>query len=306
MRYRSFHSAMQQRFGCKVYKLSLDAGLGCPNRDGTCGTRGCLFCSGAGSGEFAAHGPDIGAQLTQAKARVAHKNPNGRYMAYFQSFTNTYAPVSALRRLYETAMAPEEVVALAVATRPDCLPEDVLELLTELNRRKPVFVELGLQTIHEETARIIRRGYELSVFDDAVAQLRQRGLEVVVHQILGLPGESPQMMYDTTRHIAGSGAQGIKLHLLHVLDDADLYQDYLAGRVRPLEMTEYFELLAQCIRLLPPEMVVHRLTGDGAKRHLVAPLWSGDKKRVLAELNRYFEAHDVRQGSAWQTGGMKS
>ena len=298
--YFSFNEAMRQRFGCKVYKLSLDAGLGCPNRDGTCGDRGCSFCSAAGSGEFAARlAGDVRAQLAQARARVAHKNPGGKYVAYFQSFSNTYAPVSVLAPLYRAAMEPEEIVALDVATRPDCLPPEVVALLAERNREKPVWVELGLQTIHPETARAIRRGYALPMFDDAVRRLRAAGLEVIVHQILGLPGETPEMMWDTTRYIARSGAAGIKLHLLHILDDADLYQDYLAGRVSVLDEAEYFAILARCLRLLPPQMVVHRLTGDGDKRHLAAPLWSADKKRVLADLNRYLAAHGVQQGSEY-------
>lgn len=298
MYYRSFHSAMAERFGCKVYKLSLDGGFSCPNRDGTVGSRGCSFCSRAGSGEFAAPaGPDIGAQLAQARARVAHKNPGGKYIAYFQSFTGTYAPPARLQALFSAAIAPEDVVALDVATRPDCLGPGVLEVLAKMRAEKPLFVELGLQTIHPETARAIRRGYPLAVFDEAVEKLHAIGAEVIVHQILGLPGETPEMMVQTARYIGASGAEGIKLHLLHVLDDADLYADYLAGRVPVMEMEEYFAVLAACLRVLPRDMVIHRLTGDGAKRHLVAPLWSADKKRVLNEMNRYFRAHEVVQGA---------
>ncbi len=299
MHYRSFHQAMLERFGCKVYKLSLDAGFGCPNRDGTLGTRGCSFCSHKGSGDFAAPpAQTLSLQLAAAKARVAHKNSGGKYVAYFQSYTNTYAPAQRLREVFSAAMEPEEIVALDVATRPDCLGSEVLEVLEALAKKKPLWVELGLQTIHEATAKAIRRGYELPVFDQAVKNLHAIGAEVIVHQILGLPGETAEMMTETARYIGNSGAEGIKFHLLHVLDDADLYVDFLAGRVRPLEMEEYFSLLSQCLAQIPPHMVIHRLTGDGAKRHLVAPLWSADKKRVLNEMNRYFDRHKVIQGSA--------
>ena len=300
MRYLSFDQAMRRRFGTKIYKLSLDAGFGCPNRDGTLGTRGCSFCSARGSGEFAASAwLPIEEQLACARARVAHKNPGGKYIAYFQSYTNTYAPPERLRSLFSAAAAPEDIVALDVATRPDCLGPEVLEVLAELAQRKPLWVELGLQTIHPETARAIRRGCSLPVFDEAVRNLHAAGAEVIVHQILGLPGETPAQMVETARYIADSGAEGIKLHLLHILDDADMYEDYLAGRVRPLEKEEYFAVLSACLRVLPPDMVIHRLTGDGDKRHLIAPLWSADKKRVLNDMNRYFEQHDVIQGSDW-------
>ncbi len=300
MRYHSFDRAMRGRFGCKVYKLSLDGGFGCPNRDGTVGARGCSFCSARGSGEFAASAwLPIEEQLACARARVAHKNPGGKYIAYFQSYTNTYAPPERLRSLFSAAAAPEDIVALDVATRPDCLGPEVLEVLAELAQRKPLWVELGLQTIHPETARAIRRGCSLPVFDEAVRNLHAAGAEVIVHQILGLPGETPAQMVETARYIADSGAEGIKLHLLHILDDADMYEDYLAGRVRPLEKEEYFAVLSACLRVLPPDMVIHRLTGDGDKRHLIAPLWSADKKRVLNDMNRYFEQHDVIQGSDW-------
>ena len=300
MRYHSFDRAMRGRFGCKVYKLSLDGGFGCPNRDGTVGARGCSFCSARGSGEFAASAwLPIEEQLACARARVAHKNPGGKYIAYFQSYTNTYAPPERLRSLFSAAAAPEDIVALDVATRPDCLGPEVLEVLAELAQRTPLWVELGLQTIHPETARAIRRGCSLPVFDEAVRNLHAAGAEVIVHQILGLPGETPAQMVETARYIADSGAEGIKLHLLHILDDADMYEDYLAGRVPVMEKQDYFSVLGACLRVLPPDMVIHRLTGDGDKRHLIAPLWSADKKRVLNDMNRYFEQHDVIQGSDW-------
>ncbi len=298
MRYLSFDRAMRGRFGCKIYKLSLDGGFGCPNRDGTVGIRGCSFCSARGSGEFAASAwLPIDEQLAAAKARVAHKNRGGKYIAYFQSYTNTYAPPETLKVLFSVAIAPEEIVALDVSTRPDCLGPEVLSVLEKLAKQKPVWVELGLQTIHPETARAIRRGYELPVFDRAVRDLHAIGVEVIVHEILGLPGETPEMMVETARYIAGAGAEGIKLHLLHILDNADLYDDYLAGRVRSMAEEEYFSVLTACLRVLPPDMVIHRLTGDGDKRHLAAPLWSADKKRVLNDMARYFEEHDLMQGS---------
>ena len=291
--YRTLNSYLRQRFGCKVYKLALDGGMTCPNRDGTLGSRGCIFCSG--SGEFAEGGTDIAAQLERAKRRVAAKvGPDARYIAYFQSFTNTYAPAERLEALFTAAMEPEDVVALSVGTRPDCLPPAVLDLLERLNRRKPVFVELGLQTIHPETARYIRRGYDLPIYDEAVRALKSRGLEVVTHMIVGLPGESREMAVETARYIGQSGAGGIKIHLLHVLRGTDLAAEYEAGRVPVLTMEDYLETVAACLRVLPPDMVIHRLTGDGDKRTLLAPLWSADKKTVLNALNRALR--DVEQG----------
>ena len=287
--YTSFNEACKAQFGCKVYKLSIDGGFSCPNRDGTLGMGGCIFCAGDGSGAFAAHGPSITAQLEEAKARVAAKNPGGKYMAYFQSFTNTYGPVEHLRRLYTEAMAPEEIVGLAIGTRPDCLPDDVVALLEELNRIKPVSVELGLQTIHEDTARYIRRGYETAVYFDAVRRLKAAGIQVVTHIILGLPGETMEMAAGTTRAVVAAGTDGVKLHLLHVLRGTDLETDYAAGKFSCLELEEYAAWLARCLAEVPKEVVVHRITGDGAKKDLIAPLWSADKKRVLNYLNRYLK-----------------
>ena len=299
--YRSLNEALRSGFGGKVYKLALQGVRTCPNRDGTVGSRGCIFCSERGSGEFAAVGADIAARICDAKRRVADKVPSdARYIAYFQSFTNTYAPVETLRELFTAAMEPPEIVALSVATRPDCLGAEVLALLEELNRKKPVWVELGLQTIHETTARYIRRGYDLPVFDGAVRALKARGITVIVHQIIGLPGETEEMIWQTASYIARSGADGVKFHLLHVLRGTDLAEDYAAGKFSALEMEAYFLLLAGCIERQRPDMVIHRLTGDGAKRDLIAPLWSGDKKRVLNALHRYLEEHDVQQGRLWE------
>ena len=284
--YKTLNEHYREKFGCKVYKLSLDAGLTCPNRDGTLGVGGCIFCSGSGSGEFA-EGPcaDIRTQLERAKSRVAEKNRSGKYIAYFQSFTNTYAPVEKLRKLYFDAIEPEEIVGLAIGTRPDCLGDDVITLLEEVNRIKPVSVELGLQTIHPESVRYIRRGYENEVYFDAVKHLKTANIDVVTHMILGLPGETPQMAIETTRAAVEAGTDGVKFHLLHVLQGTDLAADYLAGKFSCLTLEEYGQWLKGCIDILPPHIVVHRITGDGAKKDLIAPAWSGDKKRVINYLN---------------------
>lgn len=275
----------KEKYGCKVYKLSLDGGFTCPNRDGTVGVGGCIFCTG--SGEFAEGGPDpIAVQLERAKQRVRDKNRGGKYIAYFQAFTNTYAPVEKLRGLYLEAIAPEDIVGLSIGTRPDCLSEAVVELLSYVNQIKPVSVELGLQTIHEETADYIRRGYTGSVYFDAVKRLKAAGIEVVTHIILGLPGETVEMMLETTRAAVRAGTDGVKFHLLHVLKGTDLAKDYEAGNFQCLTLEEYGEILKKCIGELPEETVIHRITGDGAKKDLIAPQWSADKKRVLNYLHK--------------------
>jgi len=296
MYWNSLNEKLRKEYGGKVYKLALTSGCTCPNRDGTLGSRGCIFCDGAGS--FAESGP-IPVQLEAARKRVAAKaGKDAKYIAYFQAFTNTYAPVEKLRELYTAAMEPEDVVILSIATRPDCISEEILELLAELNRRKPVWVELGLQTIHPESAAYIRRGYDLPVFEDAVRRLRSVGIEVVVHQILGLPGETADMMIDTAQYIGQSSANGVKFHLLHVLENTDLAEAWRAGKVPVMELEDYISALEHCVRHIPKEMVIHRLTGDGAKRDLLAPLWSGDKKRVLNAIHQAFARDDVEQGSA--------
>ena len=286
MTYTRLSDHYREKFGCKVYKLSIDAGFTCPNRDGTCGTGGCIFCSGRGSGDFAESGGSVTEQLNRAKARVAAKNKDGKYMAYFQAFTNTYAPVETLRKLYWEAIAPEDVVGIAIGTRPDCLGDDVVALLAELNAIKPVSVELGLQTIHSSSVAYIRRGYENPVYFDAVTRLKQAGIDVVTHIILGLPGETPDMAAETTAAAVKAGTDGVKFHLLHVLQGTDLETDYAQGKFSCLTLEEYGHWLKTCLAEVPETVVVHRITGDGAKRDLVAPLWSGDKKRVLNYLNR--------------------
>ena len=285
--YRTFNEYCKERFGCKVYKLSIDAGFTCPNRDGTLGTSGCIFCGGDGGGEFAACGNSVTEQLEQAKSRVEAKNKGGKYIAYFQSFTNTYGPVERLRALYLEAIAKDEILGLAIGTRPDCLDADVVALLEQINRIKPVWVELGLQTIHEESARYIRRGYESSVYYDGVKRLKAAGIEVVTHIILGLPGETREMMAQTTQKAVEAGSDGVKFHLLHVLKGTDLEKEYLAGKIQCLSLEEYAQALKACLSVLPEQIVVHRITGDGAKRNLIAPLWSADKKRVLNYLREY-------------------
>lgn len=293
MEYYSLNQYLRDTFGCKVYKIAIDGGFTCPNRDGTLDTRGCIFCSGAGSGDFAQDRTEtIAMQIAKGKERVARKIKDGKYIAYFQAFTNTYAPVSRLRELYEEAMAQEDIVALSIATRPDCLSTEVIELLAECNRKMPVWVELGLQTIHENTARYIRRGYELSVYDDAIRRLQMAGLSVIVHVILGLPGESRNDMLATVDYVGKSGASGIKLQLLHVIRGTDLEKEYQQGKFQVMELEEYVQLVVDCIALLPQNMVIHRMTGDGDKRTLVAPMWSADKKRVLNRLNQVIRERD--------------
>ena len=287
MEYLSFNKYLKDKFGQKVYKISLDGGFTCPNRDGKTGTRGCIFCSKGGSGDFAeSKEMSITEQIESGKKKVEKKIKSGKYIAYFQAFTNTYAPVEMLRQKYEEAINHPDIVALSIATRPDCLGDDVLRLLDEMNKLKPVFVELGLQTIHQKSAKYIRRGYDLSVYDKAVRDLKKIGVNVVVHVILGLPNESENDMLETVKYVCESGANGIKLQLLHVIDGTDLAKDYEKGLFKTLEFDEYVNLIVKCVKIIPKDIVIHRLTGDGAKKDLIAPLWSADKKRVLNAINK--------------------
>lgn len=287
MEYYSFNRHLRERFGCKVYKISINGGFTCPNRDGTLGTRGCIFCSAGGSGDFA-ESPELSItqQIEKGKERVKNKIKSGKYIAYFQAFTNTYAPVETLRKKFTQAINHPDIVMLSVATRPDCLPEEVIELLKELNDIKPVSVELGLQTIHEKNAEYIRRGYRLECYDNAVKRLKAAGLEVVCHIILGLPGETKSDMLESVDYACKSGIDGIKLQLLHVLKGTDLAKDYENGKFKVLTMDEYLDILKSCLDIIPKNIVIHRLTGDGAKKDLIAPLWSADKKRVLNAVSR--------------------
>lgn len=300
-RYYSLNRYLRETFGEKVYKLALDGGMTCPNRDGTIGTGGCIFCSEGGSGDFAeGRCGSIREQIQRAKARIQAKTDAKKFIAYFQSYTNTYAPVEYLERIFTEAISEPEVAALSIGTRPDCLGNDVVELLSRLNRIKPVWVELGLQTVHEETARYIRRGYELPVYEEAVRRLKGEGITVITHVILGLPGESREQMLATVDYLGGENRpDGIKLQLLHVLRGTDLAKDHEAGKFRTMEMEEYFDVLFACLERLPPDMVIHRLTGDGAKKILVAPLWTGDKKRVLNSVKKEMEIRNIRQGKHW-------
>lgn len=287
MEYLSFNKYLKDKFGQKVYKISLDGGFTCLNRDGKAGTRGCIFCSKGGSGDFAeSREMSITEQIENGKKRVEKKIKSGKYIAYFQAFTNTYAPVEILRQKYEEAINHPDIVALSIATRPDCLGDDVLRLLDEMNKIKPVFVELGLQTIHQKSAKYIRRGYDLSVYDKAVRDLKKIGVNIVVHVILGLPNESENDMLETVKYVCESGVNGIKLQLLHVIDGTDLAKDYEKGLFKTLEFDEYVNLIVKCVKIIPKDIVIHRLTGDGAKKDLIAPLWSADKKRVLNAINK--------------------
>jgi len=277
----SLNEYLRDRFGCKVYKIALDGGFTCPNRDGTLGTGGCIFCSAGGSGEFAEDSSlSITEQIDRGKMRVSDKIRDGKYIAYFQAYTGTYAPADRLRSLFTEAVAHPDIVALSIATRPDCLPDEVLDLLEELCKIKPVWIELGLQTIHDRSVRYIRRGYENAVYDKAVSELHKRGIEVITHVIIGLPGETKEDIINTVRYACDKGTDGIKLQLLHVLKGTDLEADYNSGLVKILSEDEYIDILKACVEVIPEDVVIHRLTGDGDKKLLVAPLWSGDKKHV--------------------------
>ena len=291
MKYYSLNNYLRNTFGDKVYKLSLNGGFTCPNRDGTIDTRGCIFCSEGGSGDFAESSLlSITEQIEQGKKRVKNKIKSGKYIAYFQAFTNTYAPVEILRKKFFEAIRHKDIVALSIATRPDCLDDDILSLLDELNKIKPVFVELGLQTIHEKSAEYIRRGYPLSVYDKAVKKLKAIGINIVVHVILGLPNESKTAMLETVSYVCKSGIDGIKLQLLHILKNTDLANEYYRGNVKTLELDEYIDIVKACVEIIPSDIVIHRLTGDGAKKDLIAPLWSADKKNVLNKINKALQS----------------
>ena len=300
-RYHSLDYEMKTRYGQKLYKLALDGGFTCPNRDGTLDTRGCIFCSAGGSGDFAASRQlSITEQIEQSKKLLAGKKTGTQFIAYFQAFTNTYGPVERLRALFTEAIQHPDIAVLSIATRPDCLPPEVLDLLTELNHIKPVWVELGLQTIHPGTASYIRRGYELPVFDHAADELNRRSIDIIVHIILGLPGESAQDMLATVNYIAALPIQGVKFQLLHVLEGTDLYRDYRQHPFHIMTLEEYTDILIQCVERIPPEMVIHRITGDGPKQLLVAPDWSRRKKQVLNHINHSFKERNTWQGRCFR------
>lgn len=297
-RYYSLNNYLIEKIGCKVYKLALSGGVTCPNRDGKCGTRGCIFCSAGGSGEFAEDGATVIEQIECAKQRVRRKISSGKYIAYFQSYTFTYLPIEIIKEKLEQALCVEDICAISIATRPDCLDADVLDVLSDINRQKPIWVELGLQTIHESTARYIRRGYTLDVYDRAAARLKARGISVITHVIIGLPNETREMMIQTARY-AGERSDGIKLQLLHVLKGTDLEKDYRSGFFNTLGMNEYIDILCDCIENIPENVVIHRMTGDGDKKLLVAPMWSADKKVVINSINKAFNNRNIIQGSKY-------
>ena len=299
-RYYSLPDYFKKEFGRRLYKVPLDAGMTCPNRDGTAGRGGCLFCSAGGSGEFAIR--FTGQKLTRQDLIYNHqKAEEGDFIAYFQSFTNTYAPAEELRKLYAAALDNPLFAGISIATRPDCFPQEVYALLGELKQAYPdkfIWVELGLQSIHEDTAVMIRRGYRLEVFDECVKRLKEMDIPVIVHVIIGLPGENAEMVYQTIRHLNTLKISGIKLQMLHWLSDSDLGRLYLAdpGRYHPLTMEEYTDIVSECIARLDPDIVIHRLTGDGSDETLLAPLWTKDKLKVLNQIRHELKIKNIRQG----------
>ena len=299
-RYYSLDYELKNTFGEKIYKITLNGGMTCPNRDGRCGTGGCIFCSAKGSGDFAGSAAlPIEAQLARGKKDLAQKRPIRSYIAYFQAFTNTYAPVDYLENIFSRAVRDPDVKVLSVATRPDCLGEDVLCLLERLNRIKPVWIELGLQTIHPRTAEYIRRGYPLEVFDKAVSDLRAAGIRVIVHVILFLPGETEEMIIETIDYLNRTDIQGIKLQLLHILRGTDLALDYEKSHFYVPDMETYIRVLGRCVARLRPDISIHRLTGDGPKDLLIAPLWTGAKRTVLNRFQQYLKENDIWQGKEY-------
>ena len=304
--YYTLNLYLKQQFGKRLQKLSLDGGMSCPNRDGTISYGGCVFCSAGGSGDFAADRRlSVTEQMVQAKAQMAGKTKEIGYIAYFQAYTNTYGPIDYLEQIFTEAMEDPEVEVLSIATRPECLGEDVCALLDRLSQKKPIWVELGLQTMHEDTAQRINRGYKLPVFEQAVRRLKAGGHTVIVHVILGLPGETREQMVETVRYLGNLGVDGIKLQLLHVLRGTKLAEWYEEGQFVALGKEEYFSIMADCLRVLPRDVVIHRITGDGPKDLLIAPLWSGHKKAVLNELHHYLKEHAIVQGSAFHAAGLQ-
>ena len=296
--YHSLDYMLRERFGEKVYKVTLNGGMSCPNRDGKIGTRGCIFCSAGGSGDFAADAAlSITNQIESQISILSQKRPIHKYIAYFQAYTNTYAPVEYLEKIFTEAITHPKVVALSIGTRPDCLSPEIVELLSRLNRQKPVWVELGLQTIHEKTAKLINRGYKLSVFENTVHELRKRNITVIVHVIIGLPGEKAADLYETIDYLNKMDIQGIKLQLLHVLKNTALAD--MMGNFKILTLDEYIDILCECITRLSPDIVIHRLTGDGPKDLLIAPEWSKNKRLVLNTLSHELKVHEIYQGQKY-------
>lgn len=296
-RYRSFSYEMKREFGTKIIKLSLDGGFTCPNRDGTIGSKGCIFCGEEGAGEFTSSSLlDIASQIESQKKIMSKKWKQGKYISYFQNFTNTYSSVSDLRKKYTEATDNEDVLGLSIATRPDCLSEDVLDLLEDISKDTFLWIELGLQTVHEKTAKFIRRGYNISCYDRAIRELKKRNIRVVTHLIFGLPGESREDTLESVKYVADTNSWGIKFHLLYVQKDTDLYEYYKENKFHMLSRDEYISLITDSIELLPTDMVIHRLTGDGKRSLLVEPLWSLDKLRVLSGIDMELKRRDSYQG----------
>ena len=294
-RYYSLNEYLKETFGDKVYKLALDIGCTCPNRDGTLGSGGCIFCHN-GSSHFAEVGIDINTQIENAKNRVKSKTKTEKYIAYFQSFTNTYGDINYLKKQFTTAIERDDIVALSIGTRPDCLPPEILEMLENLNKLKPVWIELGLQTSNEKSAEYIRRGYSNITYENAVKELKNRGITIITHIIIGLPNETKEDILNTIDFAVKCGTDGVKLQLLHILKDTDLYEDYKQGKVEVLSLEKYIDILFACIEKIPKNIVIHRITGDAPKSLLVEPLWSADKKMVLNTINKELEKRDIMQG----------
>lgn len=294
--YHSLDYMLKERFGEKVYKVTLNGGMTCPNRDGTLGNRGCIFCSAGGSGDFAADAAlSITEQINSQIQLLESRRPIQKYIAYFQAYTNTYGKISHLRKVFTEAISHPKIVALSIGTRPDCLGDDVLALLEELNTKKPVWVELGLQTIHDDTAAYIRRGYRLPCFDRAVQELSARKIEIIVHTILGLPGESKERILETMEYLNHQPISGIKLQLLHILKGTDLADEYERGMLHIYSIEEYLDTVIACLEHLSPDIVIHRITGDGPKDLLLAPTWTSRKREVLNILH-----HELKQRGTWQ------
>ncbi|MBQ4644433.1 MAG: TIGR01212 family radical SAM protein [Clostridia bacterium] len=294
-RYYSLNEYVNDQFGEKVYKLALDSGCTCPNRDGTLDTRGCIFCHN-GSSHFAETGTDINEQIENAKSRVKNKTKTDKFIAYFQSFTNTYGDADKLEKIFTTAISRDDIVAISIGTRPDCLSQDILNMLENLNKIKPVWIELGLQTSNENSAEYIRRCYKNDVYEKAVKDLKSRNITVITHIIIGLPNETPNDVLNTVDFSVKCGTDGVKLQLLHILKETDLYEEYKKGIVKPMSLNEYMDILFKCIERIPKNIVIHRITGDAPKKYLVEPLWSGDKKKVLNTINKEMEKRDIIQG----------
>ncbi len=295
--YYSLNYYLRELYGEKIYKIAIDGGFTCPNRDGKIGTKGCIFCSEGGSGDFASSASlSIYDQIEQGKKRLSSKKTGNKYIAYFQAYTNTYAPINRLKALFREAISHPDIIGLSVATRPDCLDNEVIKLLATINKTKKVWVELGLQSIHTSSASFIRRGYELDCFDSAVTRLTEAGLDVVVHLILGLPNETKEDVLQSVKYICDKNISGIKLQLLHVLKNTDLADYYYEQGFKILSLDEYIDLLISCIEIIPPEIVIHRITGDGPKNLLIEPLWSGNKKVVLNTILKEFKNRNTWQG----------